>query len=237
MALPTSTSTIVQDPAPAQAHNPSPPKPAADDLEAAHAAEEEEVVVVVPFDYSKRAQWLRAAVLGANDGLLSTSSLMTGIGAVHRDSRTMLVAGLAGLVAGACSMATGEFVSVCSQRDIQLAQLDRELRSSVLSRAGYEERRRREVPSPAQAALASALAFAVGALVPLLAAAFVEPYGLRIGLVVGSASLALFGFGWLGAVLGGAAVVRSSVRVLVGGWFAMAVTYGVIKGVGTTAGI
>ncbi|CAI0393154.1 unnamed protein product [Linum tenue] len=155
---------------------------------------------------------------------------MTGIGAVHRDSRTMLVAGLAGLVAGACSMATGEFVSVCSQRDIQLAQLDRE--------AQYEERKRREVPGPAQAALASALAFAVGALVPLLGAAFVEPYGLRIGLVVGSASLALVGFGWLGAVLGGSPVVRSSVRVLVGGWFAMAVTYGVIKGVGTTtAGI
>ncbi|CAI0393155.1 unnamed protein product [Linum tenue] len=163
---------------------------------------------------------------------------MTGIGAVHRDSRTMLVAGLAGLVAGACSMATGEFVSVCSQRDIQLAQLDRELRASALSRAQYEERKRREVPGPAQAALASALAFAVGALVPLLGAAFVEPYGLRIGLVVGSASLALVGFGWLGAVLGGSPVVRSSVRVLVGGWFAMAVTYGVIKGVGTTtAGI
>ena len=57
------------------------------------------------FDYAKRAQWLRAAVLGANDGLLSTASLMMGVGAIKKDVKTMILTGIAGLVAGACSMA------------------------------------------------------------------------------------------------------------------------------------
>ncbi|CAN1234358.1 Vacuolar iron transporter homolog 4 [Linum perenne] len=192
---------------------------------------------VIPIDYSKRAQWLRAAVLGANDGLLSTSSLMMGVGAVHKDSTTMVLAGVAGLVAGACSMAIGEFVSVYSQHDIQVSQLKRDLKSSTISTSEYADKKKREVPSPAQAALASALAFAVGAMVPLLGAAFVKDYNVRIGLVVGLASLALIGFGWLGAFLGGAPVVKSSVRALVGGWFAMAVTFGLTKAVGSGVGI
>ncbi|CAN0892345.1 Vacuolar iron transporter homolog 4 [Linum grandiflorum] len=192
---------------------------------------------IIPVDYSKRAQWLRAAVLGANDGLLSTSSLMMGIGAVHKDSTTMVLTGLAGLVAGACSMAIGEFVSVYSQHDIQVAQLDREFKSSVISRDVYVARKKKEVPSPTKAALASGIAFAVGAMVPLLGAAFVKEYIIRIWLVVGLASLALFGFGWLSAFLGGAPVLKSSVRVLVGGWFAMAVTFGLTKAIGSAAGI
>ncbi|KAF2321499.1 hypothetical protein GH714_000143 [Hevea brasiliensis] len=59
------------------------------------------------FDYTKRAQWLRAAVLGANDGLVSTASLMMGVGAVKQDIKAMILSGFAGLVAGACSMAIG----------------------------------------------------------------------------------------------------------------------------------
>ncbi|XP_073263220.1 uncharacterized protein [Populus alba] len=66
-----------------------------------------------------RAQWLRAAILGANDGLLSTTSLMLGVGAAKEDSRSMVLSGLAGALAGACSMAVGEFVSVSTQRDIE----------------------------------------------------------------------------------------------------------------------
>ncbi|CAL9119267.1 unnamed protein product, partial [Musa acuminata var. zebrina] len=77
-------------------------------------------------DYSQRAQWLRAAVLGANDGLVSTASLMMGVGAVKGDAKAMIVSGFAGLVAGACSMAIGEFVSVYSQLDIEVAQRKRE---------------------------------------------------------------------------------------------------------------
>lgn len=64
----------------------------------------------------RRAQWLRAAILGANDGLLSTTSLMLGVGAAKEDRRSMVLSGLAGAVAGACSMAVGEFVSVSTQK-------------------------------------------------------------------------------------------------------------------------
>lgn len=67
----------------------------------------------------KRAQWLRAAILGANDGLLSTTSLMLGVGAARDDRQSMVLSGLAGALAGALSMAVGEFVSVSTQRDIE----------------------------------------------------------------------------------------------------------------------
>nr|GEU65784.1 vacuolar iron transporter homolog 2-like [Tanacetum cinerariifolium] len=69
----------------------------------------------------QRAQWLRAAILGANDGLLSTTSLMMGVGAAKEDQWFMILSGVAGAIAGACSMAVGEFVSVSTQRDIELA--------------------------------------------------------------------------------------------------------------------
>jgi VIT1/CCC1 family predicted Fe2+/Mn2+ transporter len=75
-----------------------------------------------------RAAWLRAAVLGANDGLISTASLMVGVAAASSTRSTILVAGIAGLTAGALSMAAGEYVSVSSQRDTERADLDRERR-------------------------------------------------------------------------------------------------------------
>ncbi|KAL2500475.1 Vacuolar iron transporter-like protein 2-like [Forsythia ovata] len=68
----------------------------------------------------ERGQWLRAAILGVNDGLLSTTSLMLGVGAAKEDKWLMIISGLAGAVAGACNMAVGEFVSVSTQRDIEL---------------------------------------------------------------------------------------------------------------------
>ncbi|TVU02410.1 hypothetical protein EJB05_52091, partial [Eragrostis curvula] len=173
-------------------------------------------------DYMARAQWLRAAVLGANDGLVSVASLMIGVGAVNASARAMLVSGLAGLVAGACSMAIGEFVSVYAQYDIQVAHAER-----TGSRNEEEEE---TLPSPAKAAAASALAFAAGAALPLLAGGFVRPWAARVAAVCAATSLGLAGFGAAGAYLGGArSVVRSGARVLVGGWLAMAVTYGVLK--------
>jgi len=109
-------------------------------------------------DYSQRAQWLRAAVLGANDGLVSVASLMMGVGAVKKDIGAMLVAGFAGLVAGACSMAIGEFVSVYTQYDIEVTQLKREREAN--NNGGVEgEPQREKLPNPFQAALASALIF------------------------------------------------------------------------------
>ncbi|OEL33521.1 Vacuolar iron transporter-like protein 5 [Dichanthelium oligosanthes] len=172
-------------------------------------------------DLSQRANWLRAAVLGANDGLVSTASLMLGVGAVKADARAMVISGFAGLLAGACSMAIGEFVSVCSQRDVELAQLDRDGK-----RGGQEEK---ALPSPVQAAAASALAFSVGALVPLLAAGFIRDYRLRVGVVIALATATLAAFGCVGAVLGRAPVVRSCARVVFGGWVAMGVTFGLMR--------
>jgi vacuolar iron transporter family protein len=72
--------------------------------------------------------WLRAALLGANDGLISTGSLIVGVAAANSGHREILVAGFAGLVAGAVSMAAGEYVSVSSQADAEQADLDRERR-------------------------------------------------------------------------------------------------------------
>ncbi|KAF7017543.1 unnamed protein product [Triticum aestivum] len=199
-------------------------------------AKEEDVVVVLAVDdeaaeaddhpgdddggvnYMARAQWLRAAVLGANDGLVSVASLMIGVSAVNDAGKTMLVSGLAGLVAGACSMAIGEFVSVYAQYDIEVAQIKRD------GAKGKKE----SLPSPTLAALASALAFAVGALLPLLAGGFVRTYGARVGAVCAATTVGLAGFGAAGGYLGGASVARSGFRVLLGGWVAMAVTYGVL---------
>lgn len=73
-----------------------------------------------------RIGWLRAAVLGANDGIVSTASLIVGVAAAHATSHDILVAGVAGLVAGAMSMAAGEYVSVSSQADTEQADLTRE---------------------------------------------------------------------------------------------------------------
>ncbi|GKA85153.1 vacuolar iron transporter homolog 4-like protein [Tanacetum coccineum] len=154
------------------------------------------------FDYSQRGQWLRAAVLGANDGLVSVASLMMGIEAVKQDAKAMILTGFAGLVAGACSMAIGEFVSL---------------------------------PNPIQAVVASALAFTLGALFPLLAASFIEDHKTRLSVVVAVVSLALVLFGWSGAVLGGTPVVKSCFRVSFGGLMAMAITFGLTKLIGSSA--
>lgn len=182
-------------------------------------------------DYSERGQWLRAALLGANDGLVSVASLMIGVGAVKENISAMIVAGLAGSVAGACSMAIGEFVSVYTQYDIERAQIKRS--EKKVNIAGVvvvgEEAQRVKLPNPFQAALASALAFSVGALVPLLAAAFIRDYKIRLPVIAAVSSLALLVFGGFGAVLGKSSVRKSCVRVLIGGWMAMAVTFGLTK--------
>lgn len=83
-----------------------------------------------------RAGWLRAAVLGANDGILSTASLIVGVAAANADSGAVLLAGVAGLVAGAMSMAAGEYVSVSSQSDTEKADLSRERAELAADPAG-----------------------------------------------------------------------------------------------------
>jgi VIT1/CCC1 family predicted Fe2+/Mn2+ transporter len=220
---------------------------------------------------SYRANWLRAAVLGANDGILSVSSLVLGVAASGASGGAIITAGVAGLVAGASSMAAGEYVSVSSQRDTELADLHLEerelsddpegelreltgiyedrglptelardvaialskrdaLKAHTRDELGLEEQRRAR---PLQAAGASALSFASGALLPVLAIA-VAPTASRTLACVVVTLLALTLLGVLGARLGGAPKMRATVRVLVWGIVAMAITSGIGALVGTT---
>ncbi|XP_059075362.1 vacuolar iron transporter homolog 3-like [Cryptomeria japonica] len=181
-------------------------------------------------DHRNRAQGLRAAVLGANDWLVTTASLMMGVGAVKTDAKTMVISGLAALVAGTCSMAIGEFISVQTQRDVELSNLKRQ------KQAGKTEEKE-GLPSPIQASCASALAFSVGALLPLISAAFITEYSIRVGVLVGVSSLLLMIFGAIGAYFGRSSIVKGSLRVLSGGWLAMLVTYGLLRLFNATAGV
>ncbi|RLM69615.1 hypothetical protein C2845_PM17G02510 [Panicum miliaceum] len=177
-----------------------------------------------PSSARRDLQWLRAAVLGASDGLVSTAALILGVGAAgggDDDLRAVLLAGLAGLVAGACSMAIGEYVSVHAQLDVELAELERA--ASAAAGGGGGGGRAAGLPSPGQAAAASALAFAAGAAVPLLAAWFVTGYRARVAVVVATATATL------GAVLGRAPGGRAGLRTVVGRLLAMGITYGLMK--------
>lgn len=213
---------------------------------------------------SHRSGWLRAAVLGANDGLLSTASLLVGVAAAGAARGTVAATGAAALVAGAASMAVGEYSSVSSQRDSEEADLALEReelmttpRAEQTELAGIYVRRGLSRPladqvaeeltahdalsahardelgldpddlaDPRQAAITSAISFALGALLPLLVA-LAAPAGGRVAglVVVGVVGLGVLGT--LGAELGGAPPVRPAVRVMLGGVAAMAVTYAV----------
>ena len=213
---------------------------------------------------TSRIGWLRAAVLGANDGILSTSSLVLGVAAAHATHSNVMVAGVAGLVAGAMSMAAGEYVSVHSQADTENADLKleraelktddkgehKELAAIYVSR-GVDPVLAKQVAQqlmahdaigahardelgisetfrarPIQAALASACSFAVGAVMPLLAAIVASPARV-IPLVAGSSLMFLALLGGLAARAGGAGVIVGALRVTFWGALAMAVTAGV----------
>nr|WP_225728334.1 MULTISPECIES: VIT family protein [unclassified Nocardia] len=209
-----------------------------------------------------RLNWLRAAVLGANDGIVSVAGIVVGVAAATTARGPILTAGIAGLVAGAVSMALGEYVSVSTQRDSERALLAtecRELReqpeaelaelaaiyqakglSAETARLVAEELTEHdafaahaeaelgidpnELTNPWHAAISSALSFTLGALLPLLAIVL-PPTGFRIPIAVAAVLVALLLTGSLGARLGGAPVLRATVRVALGGAAAMAVTY------------
>ncbi len=198
---------------------------------------------------SHRAGWLRAAVLGANDGILS----------------------VAGLVAGALSMAVGEYISVSSQRDAEQADLRVEADAIAENRRAelrelakiYEDRgvepglarlvadqlmahdaigahARDELgiseiitARPLQAALTSAAAFTVGAFVPVLAVTL-SAKSIRIGTTAALTIVALFGLGALGAQLGGAPRGRAALRVVTLSTVSMLLTYGIGRLVGAS---
>jgi VIT1/CCC1 family predicted Fe2+/Mn2+ transporter len=216
--------------------------------------------------------WLRAAVLGANDGIVSTSSLILGVAASHASHGSILVAGVAGLVAGAMSMATGEYVSVQSQADAEQAALEterteldqnpkgehRELTGIYVER-GLDASLAQQVATklmthdalgahardelgitdamsakPLQAALASALSFAVGAALPLLVV-LLSPQAMLIPAIVVASLLFLSILGGLAAKVGGANIKKGVVRVVFWSALSMAVAAGIGSLFGTVA--
>jgi VIT1/CCC1 family predicted Fe2+/Mn2+ transporter len=220
---------------------------------------------------ASRLNWLRAGVLGANDGIVSTAGLVVGVAAATTTSAVIFAAGLAGLVAGAVSMALGEYVSVSTQRDTQRAMLEKERQeldnmpeaeleelaglyaakglSAETARVVARELTDRDafaahvdvelgidpdnLSNPWQAAVSSAVAFTLGALVPLIAI-LVPPVGIRVPVAFLSVLVALVLTGTVSAILGGARKGRAVARIVLGGALAMLVTYGVGQTVGTT---
>jgi len=217
-----------------------------------------------------RIGWLRAAVLGANDGIVSTASLIVGVAAAAATQTNVLIAGVAGLVAGAMSMAAGEYVSVSSQSDTEQADLVRERAelganpaseldelADIYVKRGVDRTLARQVAQqlmakdplgahardelgiseittarPVQAALTSAATFSVGAAMPLLMVV-VSPARLLV-LTVSLASLGFLALlGAIGARTGGANVWRATARVTFWGAFAMALTAGIGRLLGT----
>ena len=213
-----------------------------------------------------RSGWLRAAVLGANDGLVSTSSLMVGVAtASGSQPSAVVVAGLAGLAAGAMAMAAGEWVSVSSQADIESADRATERRellsdpiaekeeltniyvdrglSRQLAEQVAEELSNRPIDQlvdvhardelglteihaarPGQAALASALSFTLGGLIPFLGLLGPFEGAARIAVIVGVTIIGLMIAGVLGARAAGTPWPKPTARVVFGGTAAMAVT-------------
>ncbi|WP_147796022.1 VIT1/CCC1 transporter family protein [Cellulomonas sp. Y8] len=170
--------------------------------------------VVLPT--AERLNWLRAGVLGANDGIVSVAATVVGVAGAATGLATLAVAGVAALVAGALSMAAGEYVSVSSQRDAE----------KVLRAHGVRDAEE-SLTNPWHAALASLVAFVVGGVVPLLA--MLGPWGGEARVVATFAAVvaALVVTGTVSARMGGAPAGRAVLRNVVGGSLAMAITYGV----------
>jgi VIT1/CCC1 family predicted Fe2+/Mn2+ transporter len=218
-----------------------------------------------------KLNWLRAGVLGANDGIVSVAAIVVGVAGATAATAPILTAGLAGLVGGAISMALGEYVSVGSQRDSQHALVAREvqelrdlpdeelrelsgiyeakglspatarlvadeltahgaLQAHLEAELGITER---EFVSPWQAAGASALAFLLGAILPLVAI-LVPPASIRIPVTFFAVLLALAVTGAVSAWIGGSPPLRATLRVVIGGTLALTATFLLGTILGTT---
>ncbi len=211
--------------------------------------------------FAGRIGWLRAAVLGANDGIVSTASLVVGVAAADATRADVLLAGVAGMVAGAMSMAAGEYVSVSSQADTERADLERERReleqdveferrelAGIYEQRGLKSDLAQQVADqlmahdalgahardelglsevhtarPVQAALTSAVTFAVGASFPLLLV-LISPVKAIILSVAAGTLLALAMTGGLAARAGGASVSVGAGRLMFWGALAMVAT-------------
>lgn len=223
--------------------------------------------------FTHRTGWIRASVLGANDGIISTAALILGVAAADSGRTAVLTAGVAGLTAGALSMGLGEFVSVSSQRDTEEADIakekwelehtpERELAelTAIYQEKGLKHDLARQVAveltahnalethlieelgiteatraRPFQAAWSSMASFAIGAMLPLLAAAF-APSDARILTTLIISVIALVALGYAGARAGGAEPQRPMLRVVGGGVLAMAITMAIGKIFGAAVG-
>ena len=213
---------------------------------------------------NRKLNWLRAAVLGANDGIVSTASIILGVVGATSDNNAILTAGFAGLIAGALSMGLGEYVSVSSQRDAERAYIEKEKReleenpeeelqelADIYQAKGLTAKTAQTVAreltehdvikahleaelkideedlsSPTHAAVASAISFTTGALIPLLAVVF-APKNARFVVVFVAVVLALILTGYLSASVGGASRRRAISRLVIGGALAMGMTYAI----------
>lgn len=218
-----------------------------------------------------RLNWLRAGVLGANDGIVSVAALVVGVAGATTATPALLTAGVAGLVGGAISMALGEYVSVSSQSDSQRAliaketiELSEDPAGELAELAGLYEARglspatarlvateltakdalaahldaelglsEDSVVSPLAAAGASALAFTLGAILPLMAV-LLPPPALRVPITFAVVLLALAITGWLSARIGGSPPLRPILRIVVGGALALLATFGIGALLGTS---
>jgi VIT1/CCC1 family predicted Fe2+/Mn2+ transporter len=219
----------------------------------------------------QRLNWLRAGVLGANDGIVSVAALVVGVASATDEIGPILTAGIAGLVGGAISMALGEYVSVSSQRDSEralIAKERRELRdmpdeeleelTQLYRDRGLTDATARQVAkeltahdalsahlevelgidqddlvNPWHAAISSAIAFTLGALLPLLAIVLPPP-AWRVPVTFAAVLIALALTGTVAAHLGGSGKSRSAIRLVLGGALALAATWLVGTLLGTT---
>lgn len=210
---------------------------------------------------NSRSHWLRAAVLGANDGLISTASLLVGIAAANQSSQILLLTGLAALTAGALSMAAGEYISVSSQADTEKADLEKERYellhhperelvelTTIYKQRGLEHALAQQVAvaltehnaleahardeigltelsqaKPLTASIASALAFIVGAIVPVIGI-LIFPVETLVWSLAALTVVGLILLGVVSARLGDAPIVKATTRVVVWGVLAMLAT-------------
>lgn len=213
---------------------------------------------------NNKLNWLRAAVLGANDGIVSVASIILGVVGATDDRSVIFTAGLAGLIAGALSMGLGEYVSVSSQRDAEWAYIAKEKRelaenpeeelqelADIYQAKGLSAKTARtvaeeltahdvikahleaelkideeDVSSPMHAAVASAISFTIGALIPFVSV-LLAGQSLRFAVTFSAVLIALVVTGYLSATVGGASRRRAIARVVIGGALAMVVTYGI----------
>jgi VIT1/CCC1 family predicted Fe2+/Mn2+ transporter len=220
---------------------------------------------------ASRLNWLRAGVLGANDGIVSVAAIVVGVAGATSTLAPILTAGVSGLVGGAISMALGEYVSVSSQRDSQRALISREktelatmpaqelaeladiyqakgmsaataalvakeltahdaLSAHLEAELGINEA---DVVSPWQAAGASALAFFIGAALPMIAI-LLPPAEMRVPITFAAVLVALAITGATSARIGGSPWLRPTLRVVLGGAIALAATFVIGTLLGTT---